>query len=899
MKFSKTMTLFVQIIFLLCASALLAQTTGKIAGKVTDQDTREPLPGVNILIEGTTRGAATDVNGDFYIINVSPGVVKLRAQMLGYETVLVENLRVSVNRTTNVEIKLKPTVLSVTKEVVITADKIEVKKDQTGSIRNVSADQIDLLPVESVGAVVALQPGVVVGHIRGGRMNEVSYMIDGLQVDEAFGGDGGKTVDLEPESIQDLEVITGTFNAEYGRAMSGIVNAVTKDGGEQFHGFASVDYANYLTSNKDVFIGLKDSEFDRNQDYKIQLSGPFLTRGLSFFANYRFQDYKNHLNGLRRFNVDDASDFQSDNPNEWFSQHTGDNAFASMNGSKNHSFTGKLTASVFKNIKTSLLYNLNDDEWHNYDHAYKYNPDGLRTVFRRTDMYSLQLNHLLSGTAFYELKLSYVDNYNGHYVFENPLDSRYVNDRFLYGEEENPGPGFNTGGQEKDHSRRTMRDFNAKLDASWQLNKNHSFKAGVLFTDHDLDNRFSQIRNLYDGTDLQSVLYQPVVLPDSTIYSDIYRVKPKEISGYLQDKIEYQEIVVNVGLRYDYFDPNTVYPSERRNPANQLGTAVAQSTYPKADVKTQLSPRLGLAYQLSDVALLRFSYGHFFQMPPLYALYENHSFQVEPTDYETTMGNAQIKAEKTVQYELGLWQQIGEGMGLEVALFYRDIYDLLSAVIVSTFNQIEYGLYSNKDYGNAKGLELKYEYASGSFFSNVNYTLQFTRGNADNPRFTFDRRGDSRDPIATLVPMSWDQRHTLNASVGYNKAKYGVTMTAYYNSGTPYTWSPLAEDRVAGINLLVNNDKQPTQTNVDLSGYYNLRLMGGINARLTLSVYNLFDQLNEASVNGRTGRAYTDIIYEQDLLSHHSDFNDYFDRIHNPSQYATPRYVKLGMGVSF
>jgi outer membrane receptor protein involved in Fe transport len=388
-------------------------------------------------------------------------------------------------------------------------------------------------------------------------------------------------------------------------------------------------------------------------------------------------------------------------------------------------------------------------------------------------------------------------------------------------------------------------------------------------------------------------------MPDSSIYSDIYHVEPQEFSAYLQDKIEYNEMVVNAGLRYDYFYPNTVYPSERRNPANQLGEPVTQSTYPKSDPQTQISPRLGLSYQLSNVALLHFSYGHFFQMPPMYALYENHSFQVAPTNYETTMGDAQIKAEKTVQYELGLWQQIAPGMGIEIALFYRDIYDLLSAKVVTTFNQIRYGLYSNKDYGNAKGLELKYDFARSKLSMQVNYTLQFTRGNADNPTFTFDREGDNRDPVPTLIPMSWDQRHTLNATVGYNTRKYGATATGYFNSGVPYTWSPLSENLLARVNLLPNNAKQSSRYNVDLASYYNLRVVRNVDLKFTLSVYNLLDRLNESSVNAQTGRAYTAIVTPSDLAAHRSDFNDYYDRIQDPEMYSAPRYVKLGLGVAF
>ena len=152
-------------------------------------------------------------------------------------------------------------------------DAITARKDQTSTIKNISSDQIDKLPVENIGAIVGMQAGVVEGHFRGGRSNEVTYLIDGIQVDEVFGG-GNAAVEIEPEVIQDLEIITGTFNAEYGKAMSGVVNAVTKDGTNKFQGSISTGFANYVTGNQDIFIGLDNSQINRNQDYKFQISGP-------------------------------------------------------------------------------------------------------------------------------------------------------------------------------------------------------------------------------------------------------------------------------------------------------------------------------------------------------------------------------------------------------------------------------------------------------------------------------------------------------------------------------------------------------------------------------------------------------------------------------------------------
>ena len=914
-------------LLLLSVSMMYAQTTGKIAGFVFDERTSEPLPGANIYLDGTSLGAASGLDGSFYIINVSPGKYNVVVEMVGYEKKIIKDVRVSVNRTTNLKITLKEAILE-GEVIVVEADKMSIKKDQTSAVRTVSADQMEALPVENLNAVVGLQAGVVRGHFRGGRSNEVSYMIDGLQVNDAFGGEG-RRVDVETESVQDVEIITGTFNAEYGRAMSGVVNAIIKDGTDDFH-FSYTNYlANYVTNHDDIFIGLKESEITRNQDYKLQLSGPILKRKLHYFTNLRYQDNKNHLNGIRRFRVNDFSDFTSTNPEEWYSEHTGDNAYVPMNSSKTLSLLGKISYKMTDQIKLSLLYTGNRDEWKSYDHAFKYNPDGQASHHRQSDMFALLLNQAFSNSAFYELKLSSLDSYYGFYLFKDPTDSGYVYDAFLANINET---GFYTGGQMKDHTENWQKEKNIKFDFTWQATSHHSLKTGFLYTLYDLKNKWTPVRPdttmseeelglfYYDETGHRVYYnYKPIVYPSNSVYSDIYHVKPIAFSAYIQDKMEYEDMVINAGIRFDYFDPNTTYPSNWRNPANQLnfylkdedGNLILDengnpllnpermSTYPKADIKTQISPRLGLAYQLGKKAVLHFSYGHFFQMPPMYALYQNNSHQIPPSDYSTTLGNPQLKAQKTVQYEVGLWQEVVENMGLEVNLFYRDIYDLLSTKIVSTYNQIEYGLYTNKDYGNARGIELKFDFYRGPLQIFVNYTLQYTRGNADNPEQTFTRAGASMDPIPTLIPMSWDQRHTFNATVGYHKGNVGATLTGYYNSGTPYTWTPIVLNPVSRVNLFPNNDYMPSSYSVDFFSYYKFKLFKSIQAQIELSIYNLFDRLNPVWVYGSTGQPYTAVIQESDLSNHRSDFNDYEDRIKNPSAYSAPRMVKLGIGFTF
>ncbi|MBN1997673.1 TonB-dependent receptor, partial [candidate division KSB1 bacterium] len=717
----KDLKIHLGLLLLLCVfcNFVSAATTGKIAGKVIDKESREPMVGANVMIEGTNYGAAADPNGDFFIINIPPGRYNVIVSMIGYSRTKMQNILVSVNSTTNLNFELSMETLE-GQEIIVTASPMSFKKDQTSSVRNVSADQIEVLPIQNMQQVVNMQAGVVNGHFRGGRLDEVSYLIDGVQVDESFDG-VGSTATIENDVIKDLEVITGTFNAEYGRAMSGIVNAITKDGGEGFHGSFNGSLGNYYTPHTDLFTGLKAGEVARNQDYKFQIEGPVFPKFLSFFVNVRYQNNKNHLNAIRRFKMDDYSNYAADDPAFWFDLHNGDSSYVPLNNSINRSIFGKLSFRPTPGLKLALIYSNNDDDWGGYNHNYKYAPDGKARTYRKNSLYSFQLNHTITPRMFQELKLSLTDYYSGNYLYENPLDPRYIHDIYTGG----GGPGFRTGGQDKNHSERYNKEVTIKYDITWQAHKHHSLKIGALGITHEIDNNDYDIQNKYKNEsnvydnyfDLEKNTfvypnYAPEIFGDSSLYAEEYVVKPNEFAAYFQDKMEFDEMVINMGVRFDYFDPNTTYPSNRRNPANQLSypdKPEQTSTKLDADTKYQLSPRFGLSYQLSNTALLRFSYGHFFQVPPMYAMYANNSQLVAPTDYQTQSGNPQLNPEKTVKYEVGLWQELMKDMGLEVTLFYQDIYDLLSMRVISTYNQIQYGLYTNKDYGNSKGLEVKYD----------------------------------------------------------------------------------------------------------------------------------------------------------------------------------------------
>lgn len=902
------------VLLILPISFLLAQETGKIRGEVIDKSTGEPLSAVNVIVEdqrGNTSGVATDQNGKFNILNLQPGTYTLRAQMIGYKPYVIEEIELNVNRTRYFDIALTQGTVE-GEEITVTAEQIYLKKDQTSSIKNINTDDIMSMPIENIDNVINQQAGIVAGHFRGGRSTEASYMIDGLQVDNSFGG-VGHAIDLEPESVENLEIITGTFNAEYGRAMSGVVNMITKEGdSEEIEGHFSTGFSNYITVHDDIFIGLepfKAPTRNLSQDYKAQIGGPLFSEKLTFLYNIRYQDDNGYLNGYDRYSKIDFNDYTGADSSDWHIEHTGPHEYMSVQTSKSLSMMSKLTFKPISGIKLSGLFTYNDDQGRGYDHDEKYNPDYSGKGYNTSYMLAFNLNHMLTDNAFYDLKISLVEDKNQDYKFKDPLDDRYVHPRYT-----GIGSiGFITGGIEgPGKSTDIFTDLTVKYDFSWQISANHNVKSGIQYIKHTIDRNRVDIRNKWEGTKFENMsdtsdngyitfpYFEPEIDPITETDIGVYEVHPFEYSGYIQDKMEFEEMVINAGLRYDAFNPDFHYPTDRRNPGNQLNLPDSMmSDYKDADIKQQLSPRLGLAYQVGEIAVLRFSYGHFFQMPQMSALYANNKFRVPTNDYETVMGNTQLEAQKTVSYELGLWQELTDNLALETTVFYKDIYDLLSTRIIATYNQIRYGLYTNKDYGNTRGLELKLVYNYDRFFADVNYTLQYTRGNADDPEQTFTRAGESMDPIVRLIPMSWDQRHTFNFTLGYRTELFGTTIRGSYNSGTPYTYEPLPDSPLSQVNLYPNNAWQPVTYNVDTRTFYNINLSENYDLQVFMNIYNLFDWLRAVDVYDDTGQPYDTIIRENEKESFHCDFTDVYDQYRDPSDYANPRRVKIGMEVKF
>lgn len=221
------------LLFSILLAPLAAAQSGKIAGTITDAQTGETLIGVNVLIEGTSQGAVTNENGYFVILNVSPGTYTVRASYIGYASQVLEDVVVNIDQTTTLDIQMREQVIE-GEEVVVTAERPVVQPDVSASLANITTEEIERLPVSSISGAVGLQAGILGLEVRGSGSDELSFMVNGL----TFRDERNNTpfTGLSITAVDEIQVQTGGFNAEYGNVRSGIVNVVTKEGWRDRYG---------------------------------------------------------------------------------------------------------------------------------------------------------------------------------------------------------------------------------------------------------------------------------------------------------------------------------------------------------------------------------------------------------------------------------------------------------------------------------------------------------------------------------------------------------------------------------------------------------------------------------------------------------------------------------------
>jgi outer membrane receptor protein involved in Fe transport len=897
----------------------MAGTTGKIIGVVIDSESEEPLPGINVYIEGLPLGAASDADGYYIINNVRPGNYTIVFEAVGYQTQKSTNVKVSVDFSTKLDVALSAQILE-GETIVVEAEAPLVRRDLTSSQVSIDADQIEKIPVEDINDVLALQAGIIRGaggelHIRGGRSNEIGYTVNGVSIVNPY--NNSKSVEVAKNAIAELSVISGTFNAEYGNALSGIVNTVTKEGGKDYVATVSFYTGDYVSNRDDVFTNISEIDAMNNTVGELTVSGPIpgIKDYASFFISGRYENHGGRYYGIRQHNPTDSVYKNPLDPNDITITATGDGALVPMNASEELSTTLKLTLKPWSNFKFNYDLIYSESEYQNYSHDLKYNPDANYNRYGWALLNSFEIRHTLSSKTFYTLSASYnIDDFK-RYLYPlldtsgNPVDYSPGMDWTVLHADPRYQPDhkltrasvytFLSGGTYNDHFYQRTNTLGVKFDMTSQINNNNEVKFGVQARQHELD---------YESFDIKRDTLRylvPTILGTNTSEHDVYTKEPLEFSAYIQDKMEFPSLILNIGLRYDYFNAfskystNILYPTPN-NP--NIPTNVNKDELLKdSEPKHQLSPRLGISFPISSKGNIHMSYGHFFQMPPFSYLYANPNFKYSFSVGNPVYGNADLNPEKTVTYEIGLQQQLSESVAFTVTGFYKDVRDLLALQQIRVSGDETYLKYVNKDYGNIKGIILslfKRKSRNDLLGVTVDYTFQVAEGNDTSSDAFFLDLSSGRQSEKVPVYLSWDQTHTLNWTISVGETgSWNTAMVGRFGTGLPYTPQIFAEQ----VNLESNSDRKPSQLIIDLllEKYFNVW-----DSRLVvfLKVYNLLDRLNERLVYDDTGRANYSLTQTQGAAQKTDKMAEEIEGLHpaseyfvRPNYYLPPREIRIGL----
>jgi len=854
---------FFLFLFLLSVSFLKAQDYGEIVGTVIDKETGSALPFANVLVDGTMKGSASDENGKFRIGQVHAGTYSVQAKFIGYNTVTIENVRVSINRITNLDFELPPVVLN-TEEIVVRAEKPPVDVEVSSSAQLITSEDIKNMPVvTNVKDLVALQSGVIKDgqniHIRGGRSDEVLYLIDGVPARNPI--TGISSVEIDINQIEEVEILTGGFDAEYGNANSGVINIVTKSGRDKI----TAD----LVVKSDAFFGSSNST-DYDYGY-LGFSGP-----IPYLENSGFT-----LSGK----------IETDNTYYKIGGGYGTTNFLGLNINDrqfgNYSLSGQFNYRPWKDFRIKVQAQFDKSTNKNFNWAWSQIPEELPITKGFTNRLTAIFDHTLSENSYYNISFSYQDSENktSKLGLNSPLDAFEYRATY-YDYSGNPVPqdmiaeilannpnmidfsqtksnyerpplngdfdndGFLDAGTYTNFYLNDYNTLNIDFDYTHFIGV-HKFKTGFELNYQSVDKldieNFGQFFPQRDSI--------PGLWPQYGTSRWYFNDKIWNGAIYAQDRIEYGGMFINFGVRGDFFGHGEIINDE--DFIDQFNFASGKRIKKFSSIKAVWSPRVGLSIPADKSTKLFFNYGYFIQTPSFRELY------LDPF-LNSSIGNPNLDPRQSINYEVGMETEFVTDYVLKVKLYGRDNSGDIG--YEQTKTTPARSIFENTGFGSARGFEVELRKIYSNYFSFTgSYTYLLARG--------FDLTALEQYELGSTIPPSvreqrvgWDYNHTFKLMANFEVSEhdkmdlFGINISdiGFYFLLTGTLGRPYTPTIPGAIYIESNSEDAPGQIFVDATLHKGFNLFGVRNV-VFLEAQNLLGIRNiilGSGFNTRTGDIY-------------------------------------------
>ena len=885
------MSFSLRLILLLSFLTLVnAQGSGTLTGVINEASNKSGLPGVNVMVKGTYYGAASDLEGRYRIDNISPGSYDIEVSMIGYKIILKTGVTIGPGEIIDLDFNMEETVLSFGEDVVVMGKKPLFDVDETSSIARVRREDIEAKVVSSVEDILSEQIGVTTQdgeiHIRGGRIDESIFIVDGFSVKDPLSGYSGNLF-VNADAIEELEIVTGGYNAEYGQAMSGVVNIKLKEGRDNYEGTVKYSSDRLLSDN-----------FNSDR-IEFNLGGPdlifqTLPTVIGFDLPGRFSFFFNGYGKMYDGNLPVASRLYPHRywKSSMISDSKADDIMSKLAGRENNDWhlLYKLTWELTSKKKLSASYdasmNINQGYFMPRAFSSTYFPyrymnilDNYNTITRDTRLLNLNWTHTLSTSSFYEITVGKFTTMEHSAVqdlhwsdYQQRLDLEPINYnlddtdldgniQITYGDEF-----YDTGFAPEWYD---LSSENTRFDIDWTVHTKSGHKVKTGFEHTITEIQVLDIDEPWSGSSGFGANY------------DYYNAKTYFGAFYLQDRIIFEGMTLNLGLRTDYWIPGRYVEDAISDTSNIIITDKARKIFDEETfnfpwfeepykMKARLSPRFGISHPITDNDVLYFYYGHFSQLPTFQYVYAKINSKAQST-YQV-FGNPNLNPKTTVQYELGVKHRFSEDQVLELKAYWKDMFDYETSQTIRPSNpkyaHLSFNMYFNADYARSRGVEaiLKSRLFKNWYIDlNFNYSIVTGKSSSPMDNLLVQAGQLSEKPLGENY-MSWDRPLHFFANLSYSHpSNWGVSARLEYESGRRYTRS--IQDTVIYVGDRPyyegpREDDRPyayvseiPSRNVDLKFYKTFKV-GNFKLKSYLEVENLTNETIPRRINPYTGQGY-------------------------------------------